>query len=225
MAATQTRRKVVLTTASTAAAVLAVSLAACTTVTPGAAMVGDRGPCTHVDAPMLDVPATSSTEPRMRIPQPPGWEPISELDDVDARLALSNTDVVADEPPQNVVAVMVESVPDADAATIFDDFNASLADILEEEGLLTDLTRTAGTLCGLPSETVTVAGADMTMGTTVNALPSEPATTLLVVTESGGDTYLIAVVQTLDPDNPTDRRDAETILTGFEVLPQAPTAA
>jgi hypothetical protein len=227
MATTHIRRRFVLTAASAAAVALAVSLAACTTVTRGTAVMGDPGPCTHVDAPMLDVPTTSSTEPQMRIPQPPGWERSTELEDPDEgiRFTLANSDLVANEPPQNVVDVVVESVPDADAQTIFDEFQASLVQILDEEGLPADLTRTAGTLCGLPSETVTLAGADMRMGAAVNALPGDPATALLVVTESGGDTYLIAVVQTIEPDNPTYQRDAETILTGFEVLPLAATTA
>jgi hypothetical protein len=63
------------------------------------------------------------------------------------------------------------------------------------------------------------------MGAALNAMPGSPATTLLVVAESGDDTYLIAVVQDIDPDNPKYQRDAETILTGFEVLPQDGTAA
>jgi hypothetical protein len=194
------------------AVALAASLSACTTVTQGTALAGDRGPCTHVAAPMLDIPTESATEPQMRIPQPPGWERSNEFYDVDesVRFSLANTDLVG-EPPQNAVTVMVESVPDADAQMIFDEFQAGLVEVLDEEGVQGELTRTAGTLCGLPSETVTLAGAS-------------PATTLLVVAESGGDTYLIAVVQTVEPDSPTYRHDAETILTGFEVLPQAATA-
>ena len=227
MATTHTRRRFVRTAASAAAVALAVSLPACTSVTRGTAVLGDPGPCTHVNSAMVDVPTTSSTEPQMRIPQPAGWEPTTVLEDPDVsiRLSAANTDVDANEPLRNDVEVMVESVPDAYAQTIFDQFQAGLAEILREEGVQADLTRTAGTLCGLPSETVTLAGADIRMGTALNAMPGNPATTLLVVAESGDDTYLIAVVQAIDPDNPTYQRDAETILTGFEVLPLAGTAA
>jgi hypothetical protein len=227
MATTHTRRRFVRTAASAAAVALAVSLPACTAVTRGTAVLGDPGPCAHVNSAMVDVPITSSTAPQMRIPQPAGWESTTQLEDPNTsiRLTAANTDVDANEPLWNVVDVMVESVPNADAQTIFDEFQASLADILHEEGVQADMTRTAGTLCGLPSETVTLAGADMTMGAALNAMPGSPATTLLVVAESGDDTYLIAVVQAIDPDNPTYQRDAETILTGFEVLPQDGTAA
>ena len=215
MATTSTRSRLILTAAG-AATVLALSVTGCTTVTPGVAMAGDRGPCTHVDAPMLDVPAASDTEPAMRIPQPRGWEPDAELADVDAsiRLALSTTD-------ENAVGVLVQRVADADAESIFDDFHTGLMESFEKDGLHPDLTRTAGTLCGLPSERITVAGAGVSMGDGVNSMPDGPETTLLVAAESGGDTYLIAMVQTIDPDNASQQRDAETILTGFEVLPVA----
>src|SRR5690242_15857427 len=115
-------------------------------------MAGNRGPCTHVDAPMLDVPAASDAEPAMRIPQPRGWEPNAELEDVDAsiRLALSKTD-------ENAVGVMVEPVPEADAQTIFDSFHTALVQSFEKDGLHPNLARTSGTLCGLPSERITLA--------------------------------------------------------------------
>lgn len=212
MAATNSRRRLVLTTAVAAAAV---SLSACTAVVDGAAVAGDRGPCTHVDAPMLDVPASSSTEPRMRIPEPPGWERDLEAEDYDpnVRLALSNTGAAAS---GSTVGVMISEVPDAEPATIFDDFEVGLVEGLEQEGLPTDVTRTTNTLCGLPAEMITFGVADW---------PTESAGTLAVVVESGGDTYLIAVVQAVDPETPAQRRAAETILTGFEVLPQDETAA
>ena len=221
MAATHSRRRLVLTTAVAAAAV---SLSACTAVVDGAAVAGDRGPCTHVDAPMLEVPASGSTEPMMRIPEPAGWERDSEAEEYDPtiRLALSNTGPSAG---VNAVAVMIREVPDADPATIFDTFEVGLVEGLEQEGMPTDVTRTARTLCGLPSEMITFSSADSTAGAAVNAVPGESASTLAVVVESGGDTYLIAVVQAVDPENPERLREAETILTGFEVLPQDATAA
>jgi hypothetical protein len=46
-----------------------------------------------------------------------------------------------------------------------------------------------------------------------------------VVTESGGQTYLITVIPTVDPRDREHQRDAETILGGFEVLPQESSTA
>ena len=71
-------------------AILLVLTAACTTegqaspqefraatTLPGArsaTTLVDADACTHVDAPMLDIPNASDSEPQLRIPQPPGWE-------------------------------------------------------------------------------------------------------------------------------------------------------
>jgi len=208
VAATHSRRRIILTTAVAAAAV---SLSACTAVVDGAAVAGDRGPCTHVDAPMLDVPASSSSEPRMRIPEPLGWQRDTELEDYDSniRLALWNPHAAG----ENSVGVMVWVVPDANPAAIFDKFEMGLVKGLEHEGLPTDVTRTANTLCGLPSEMITFAAADSATGDT--------ASTLAVVAESGGDTYLITVLQVVDPEDQAQLRETETMLTGFEVLPSA----
>lgn len=173
--------------------------------------------CTHVDAPMLDIPTASDSEPQMRIPQPPGWEQTDELNDMDMgiRFGLVGSALVADEPPRNVVMVTLEEVPDVDAQTIFDMTRAELVEVLDEENVPTELTATAGTVCGLPAETITYAGDA--------ALNAHPVTILSVVTKAGGDTYQAAVVQTIEPGNPTYERNAEMILMGFEVLP--PTAS
>ena len=205
---------------------LAASVSACTTVTHGAVVVGDRGPCTHVNAPMADIP-TRGGEPQMRIPEPLGWDRGTELADAGEgiRFALTGTDLDSSDHAPNVAAVIVEAVPGADAVadapTIFDEFEAGFVEGLAEAGLSTDLTTTKGTLCGLPSATLTHAGAGMSLGAPADALPANGATTLLVVAESGGDTYLIAVVQANESDDPNYQRDAETILTGFEVVPTA----
>jgi hypothetical protein len=210
MNTTSTRKKKVVRTAILAAA-LAGSVAACTNVTPGTVVMADLGPCAGVGAPMVEIP-TSGAEPQMRIPEPEGWERSAEVESVDGtiRFAIANS---GNGPIHHTTAVMVERVPDAAPQTIFDDFETHLARMLGEEGMPTDLTTTAGTVCGLPSTTITYGA------------PAEQATNLLVVTESGGDTYLVAVVQTTVPGDAKYEHDAETILTGLEVLPQTETAA
>lgn len=211
-------RRFVLTTA--AAAAVAVSLSACTAVVDGAAVAGDRGPCEHVGTPMLDVPASKSTEPQIRIPQPAGWERTPELeeDGPPTRLALSDDDAA--------VIVMVKSIPEDDPAIIFDDFHTGLLLGAEQEGVSADLTRTPSTVCGLPSETVSVVAAEPAMGGALNALPGDDAfKTVAVVAESGGDTYLIAVVQVGGSEDPAQQSEAEVVLAGIEVLPQEATAA
>ena len=213
---------------------LAVSLGACATDEPVAheqsvagdtAAVGGPGACTGVDAPMLDIPTASDIEPQMRIPQPPGWERSTELDNVDEviRFALVNTGPVADEPPQNVVVVTLEPAPDTDAQAIFDHIRAELVKMLDANGFPTDLTTTAGTVCGLPAQTVSYQGTATGMGAALGGPQGRPATMLYVVSKAGGQTHLITTQTTTEPDNPTYQRDAETIRTGFQVLP--PTTA
>jgi hypothetical protein len=201
--ATPHRRRFVLATA--AAAAVAVSLSACSAVVDGSAVAGDRGPCTKVGTPMQDVPAKRSTEPAIRIPAPAGWERTPELEQDDSltRLALADDDAA--------VIVMVRAVPEDDPSVIFDDFHTGMLTFAEEEGLSADMTRTPNTLCGLPSETVTVAGAD-------------PFQTVVVVAESAGDTYLIAVVQAGGED-PEQRSEVDAVLSGIEVLPQEAAAS
>jgi Probable lipoprotein LpqN len=171
------------------------------------------GACGHVDVPMLDIPTASGTEPRMRMPQPPGWEPTTEVGDLGAltQFALMSGSRAENEFPRNVVLVSLERVPDVDARTIFDRTRADLVQLFEVQNWPTDLTTTAGTVCGLPAETLVYAGD--------SALNARPATILWVVITAYGHTYLAAMTQTIEPGNPTYQRDAETILSGFEVLP------
>lgn len=215
------------------AAVLAVaaSLAACAAeqgspeksppASSGTAAVG-KGACTHVDAPMLDIPADSDTEPQLRIPVPSGWERSTELDDVDEslRFALANTDLEADERPQNVAVVSLERAPDTDAQATLDDVRGSTKEMLEAKQLPTDFTTTPGTVCGLPAQTLVFAGT--ATGSGDMTLPQgRPTTALQVVAAAGGHTYLISLMTTTEPNDARYQRDAQTILTGFQVLPPA----
>jgi hypothetical protein len=44
---------------------------------------------------------------------------------------------------------------------------------------------------------------------------------LWVLVETNGQTYLAMVTQDIEPDDPTYQRQAETILSGFQVWPPA----
>jgi predicted small secreted protein len=206
---------------------LAATLAACGTdraassdvaestpsVTTAPAGVGDSHPCTQVAAPLADIP-TSDTEPRMRIPQPPGWEYSAERDNADSiRFTLFRPGPIATEPPHDVVLVSLEPAPDADAQTIFDGLRANLATSLDAKGLPAELATATTTVCGLPAQTVTY--------TNTGVQPARTVTTLHVVSKVGGDTYLSAVIATSERDDPTYRDDSKTILEGFEMLPAA----
>ena len=53
-------------------------------------------------------------------------------------------------------------------------------------------------------------------------LPPHPARVVTAVMHTDNTTYAMTLtVQGADPDNPAYKRDAETILTGFQMLPPA----
>jgi hypothetical protein len=223
MTTTDVRKKVIAVLAIVGA--LTVPLTACTVGGPQSAKEGvaertlaaanDIADCAHVDAPMLDIPTASDTEPRMRIPQPPGWEPLTDLGDVKmTRFAMVHGDPAVY--PRKVVAVALERVPEAsntDAQTILDDARSGLVEMFAQRGWSTELTTTAGTVCGLPAETVIYAGDP--------APNADPTAMLWIVVETNGQTYLAMITQDLEPNDPAYQRRAEKILSGFQVLPPA----
>lgn len=225
MFSTQTLKKVIVVPATVVG--LIVPMTACVTGEPAASkeMAAERtvavanetsaGDCGRVEAPMLDIPTVGDTEPRMRIPQPTGWEPTAALAGLEdlSRFALMTGDRAANGFPRNAVAVTVDRVPGDDAQAIFDDTRAGLVALLEERNWPTSFQTTATTVCGFPAERHTYAGDP--------ALGARPATALWVVARACGHTYLIGLTQTIEPGNPTYQRDADMILSGFEVLPPA----
>jgi hypothetical protein len=118
--------------------------------------VGDAGACHQVDAPMLDIESRNDTEPQLRIPQPAGWERFTKLDSEILRFALANRDLVANQFAPNVV-VTLEHTPDADPQVIFDQTRDNVVKMAGAKGMEVK----AGTLCGLPAETVTYVAAAM----------------------------------------------------------------
>jgi hypothetical protein len=234
MNATSTFKKVI--TATVGAAAVALAGSGCTAVTTGVAMPDqsaldsmsasaiDSSACAQVDAQKVDIPAGSAAEPQMRIPQPDGWEITSEFGDRDlVRFTMVNPQSVNAEGIQDVVVVVAEEVPDVATEVIFDDGYATLVDELEKRGLPTNMTRTAGTVCGNPAETSTYEDSAGTMGAAARG-EAPAASFLQVVAETGGRTYLVFVLAIGADDTPAYQRDAETILTGFEVLPPADAA-
>ncbi len=202
-----------------AAAVLAlcVSLAACTgeeaPTENSAAAVGNPDACKQVDAPMQDIP-TSDTEPQMRIPQPPGWERSTEFDNDITRFALLGSDSSA---PQNIVTVSLGILPepaDGDMQTILDDLKTEMITVLDANDMRTNYVTTATTVCGQPARVHTSEG----------SLPGRTVTGLHVVTQHEGNVYWAQVVVGIKPDNSTYKREADTIVSGFQMVPPRPDA-
>jgi hypothetical protein len=94
-------------------------------------------------------------------------------------------------------------------------------DMLAAKNLSMDMETTAGTVCGLPAETLTIKNRVIGMGAALAGQQGSPVTTLAVVAKAGGLTYLVTVTTTAEPDSTKYQRDIATILTGFEVLSPA----
>lgn len=214
-----------ITRSSIATVVLATTtilLAACTRsvddaqAVAGGALSGvaaSAAECEAVDAPLATIPALADDEPVLRIPQPQGWERSTSRDSELIRFASLNRGLISDSFAPNVV-VTLESVPgiqDSDVA-----FGVQRMQLERAFGA-TDLRSTEHTLCGLPAETVRY------QTPTLGNVAAHPATGVGAVLHSADRTYMSTVtVQTTDPEDPTYRRDAEMILSGFQMLPPPP---
>ncbi|EKF22514.1 hypothetical protein C731_3492 [Mycolicibacterium hassiacum DSM 44199] len=218
-----------LTSARTTGALLAITaavLTSCTEVIHYATPVAgpDRSPltsqdedvelaaadCAQVDAPMTTIPSLADDEPVLRIPQPRGWDRETRMDSQLVRFTMVNRRLVHDQFAPNAVMTLERAAGFEDPDVVFEAQRGALADSFGA----TDLRVRSHTLCGLPAETV-----DYLTPPMGNTAP-HPATVLMVVMNTDDTTFAVTVtVQTTDPANPTYQRDAETILSGFQVLP------
>ena len=201
----------------TIAAMTLLAVPGCSKVITGAAVPGPHDPvaksssCEQVSAPLTPIDPHSDGEPRLRIPQPPGWERASMLDSDVIRFTMRNKDLVANNFMPTAV-VTLESVPGAatNDETIFDQERAALVDRLGATGLHTKQI----TLCGDKAELVDYDAPGM------GRIPPRKIRTLMVAATFDTSTYVTTVtVQSTDPDNPVYTRDTDTVLTGFQMLP------
>jgi Probable lipoprotein LpqN len=202
------------------AAVTAVTLLAapgCTRVVTGSAVRGAGAPgakssqCKRVSAPLTKIRSHAAGEPRLRIPQPPGWRRAAMLDSAVIRFTMGNKALAANNFIPTAV-VTLESVPggNTDYTTIFDQERSALIDRLGATGLETVET----TLCGDTAEMVSYDAPAM------GRIPPRKIKTLMVANAFNANTYVATVtVQSTEPDNRAYARDTETILTGFQMLP------
>lgn len=166
--------------------------------------------CTSVDAPMTSIPDHSDEEPVMKIPQPDGWERVTMMDSELIRFTMRNEGLARNGFAPTAV-VTLESHPGlAEPRKVFD----AQQDALESGIGATDVQADATTLCELPAETIDYTTPQL------GPLPPHPARLVTAVLHTENDTYAMTLtVQSADADDPTYQRDAETILTGFQMLP------
>ena len=166
--------------------------------------------CTSVDAPMTSIPDHTDEEPVMAIPQPEGWERVTMMDSELIRFTMRNQSLARDGFAPTAVVTLESHRGIAEPREVFD----AQQDALETAIGATDIEITPTTVCELPAEAI-----DYTTPT-MGFLPPHPATVVTAVLSTEDTTYAMTMtVQSGDPDNPTYKRDAETILSGFQMLP------
>jgi hypothetical protein len=191
----------------------------CTKVVSGSAVYGagapdaTSSPCTRVDAPLTSIEPRAVGEPRMQIPQPPGWQRAPLVNSPIIRYTMDNQTLTTRRfTPTAVVTLESELGDNQDTQKIFDQERAQLIN-----GLHATRVRTAETtVCGLNAETVSYDAPHMAR------VPPRKVKTIMVAGAFNGNTYVATVtVQSTDPSNPIYARDSATILTGFQMLPPA----
>jgi hypothetical protein len=108
---------------------------------------------------------------------------------------------------RNGAVIALEPVPDLGVQTLLDHELARQVKLFNEEERAS-MTTTRITVCGLTAQT-----------TTHRSAKAGLVTSLDVVTKAGGQAYITGVTVATKEDNATRRRDAETIVAGFQVLP------
>lgn len=203
--------------AATVVTVAVLAVPGCSKVITGTAARDPHQPprkptdCEQVSAPLTPIAPRAAGEPQLKIPQPPGWEQASMLDPEIIRFTMRNKGLAASDFMPTAV-VTLESVPgaDTDNTTIFDQERAALVDRLGATGLQIAAT----TRCGDEAQLVDYDAPGM------GRIPARKAKTLMVANAFHSITYVATVtVQSTDPDNAVYARDADTVLTGFQMLP------
>lgn len=191
-------------------------LVGCTTVVsgsavkaPGAANVKSSA-CEDVSTLMTPIEQRAPGEPQLRIPQPQGWQRTKMLDSEVIRYAMGNKALTANDFSPTAVVTLESGPGTDDQQKIFDEERSALVDRLGA----TDLSTTTATLCGHGAEIVDYTAPPM------GRIPPRKVKTLMVAARFGDSTYVATVtIQGTDPGNSTYARDANTILTGFQMLP------
>ncbi|HEY1843212.1 MAG TPA: hypothetical protein VGG53_23865 [Mycobacterium sp.] len=202
---------------ATVATVALVAVPGCSKVIIGSAVSGPHPPvtkisqCQHVSAPLTSIEVHAAGEPRLRIPQPPGWERASMLDSEVIRFTMRNKGLSAENfIPAAVVTLESVAGEFTDHQTIFDQERAALVERLGATGLHTTQT----TLCGDKAELVDYDAPAM------GRIPPRKVKTLMVAGTFSDSTFVATVtVQSTDPDNGVYASDTAMVLAGFQMLP------
>ena len=154
---------------------------------------------------MTDIPTRTDQEPRLRIPQPQGWERTDKLDSETIRYALRNPGLAADGFTPNAVVTLQRVGADVGKPQqILDAQNKQLQMKLKVK----DLSATPIQVCGSPAQTVAYTAPEE-----MGKIPARKANSVAVVYQDGDVNYVATVtVQTIKrttrPTPPTRRRSS-----------------
>ncbi|MCB0931117.1 MAG: LpqN/LpqT family lipoprotein [Mycobacterium sp.] len=166
---------------------------------------------------MSDIPTRTDQEPKMRIPVPEGWERSTKQDNESVRFAIRNQGLAVDGfTPNAVVTLQKLSISAGKPAQILE----AQTDQLTKKLNVTDLKTASTEVCGATAMSSSYKAPELKLNPRIPAIPPRDAKTLGVIYKSG-DSYFVATltVQTVQGDNQTYIKDADTIIKGFQILP------
>ena len=160
----------------------------------------------------VDVPSKSADEPRLRIPQPAGWEPVEGIDNAELRLVLRNERLGVGTHVPTITVLVENPVPIASADQLLD----SEVQNLKDEGF-TDVAETPTDVCGYAATKVTFVDPPPSPQGTI---PARPSTAVIAAPEINGHLWGTGVlIQAVDPEDSVFIADLNTVLTGFQIHP------
>jgi hypothetical protein len=165
----------------------------------------------------MDVPTKGDDEPRLRIPQPAGWERSDDLDPEKGRLLLRNESL---NDGDRVAVAVVNLVGARDNSEALEQVVSAGVDSLREDG--SELINTTATLCGYPAAKITYSKAQPAADEGQPPAVAPRITGLISAANVSGRIWTtVVMLQAPNPDDPTFVADVKTILDGVQILPPA----
>jgi hypothetical protein len=162
----------------------------------------------------IDVPSHDD-EPRLRIPQPAGWERFNGMDPSEGRLVLRN-ETLSDGISMPVVVVNI--VQAASKSRSPEQVVSAEVDSVRADGPI-DLATTATTVCGYPAAKLTYNKSKPAAEQGQPAVVGPRVIALVSAVNAGGRVWTAVVaLQAPNPDDPAFAADLNTLLTGFQIL-------
>jgi len=192
------------------AGLIAAGVSACSRSTAGSAVrIGDAG-CQHVSAPLTPITPRDDVEPLLWVPLPDGWK-IQDHRLRDIRLSMWSDKPTHDGHRAHAWLIMDSGITVAETPEA--ELESQGRAIMIDGGGASNMRPTALQVCGHPAMLFRYHQAAW-----ANAREHD-AEVLAVAAESAGTVYVARLALSADNcDDPQYRRDADTILRGFEMV-------